>query len=383
LGENNMKRTRLITARQSRGWSQEEAAGRIGVTKIAYQQWEAGKKAPYPINILKVTEVFGKSAEDLDLFASQEPWMGPCSASIAWADEPLTIYAQGIAACQSLYFGGNPYQVEAILPLYLARTVHLAQQPSSLQQAAAILASHAQRLACELATDREDFGVALQAGQQAFLYAQLAGDVNLQVAALINVANIGFHRKLSLAALQAYKHAVSLLDNEADKVTPLLKGRTYAGLAEVYAMRKDLQESMRVMGLAYEYYPEKPEDDPAYPYTRISRYALYVFGDVQSRLFLNQPKEADQALQVMQRENNDPEIEPITKLDMLYYQADIQAQQKDLTQSAAILTEAATLAKDLGSRLYFNKLSGTYHELQTQWPRETVVKGLEEVFQPW
>ncbi len=373
-----MKRTRLITARQSLGWSQEEAAGRIGVTKVAYQQWESGKKAPYPFNLLKVTEVFGKSAEELDLLGCQE--IKQALAPVAWADEPLAIYAQGIAACQSLYYGGNPYQVQSILPLYMARTAHIAQQPSSLQQSAAILASHAQRLACELATDREDFAVAMQTGQQAFLYAQLADDANLQVAALINIANIGFHRKLSLAALQAYKHAVSLL---GDQVTPLLKGRTYAGLAEVHAMRKDLQESMRVMGLAYECYPEKPEDDPAYPYTRISRYALYVFGDVQSRLFLDQPKEADHALHVMQQETNDPDVEPISRLDMLYYQADIQAQQKDLVQSATILTEAAMLAKDLGSRLYFNKLSGTYHELQTQWPRESVVKTLEEVFQPW
>ena len=68
--------------------------------------------------------------------------------------------------------------------------------------------------------------------------------------------------------------------------------------------------------------PLKPEDDPAYPYLRASRYSLYVFGDAQSRLFLGQPKEADKALIAMQKETNDPQIEPITKLDMLYYQAD-------------------------------------------------------------
>lgn len=380
-----MKRAQLAAARLARGWSQEEAAAQVEVTKQTYLLWEQGRATPYPVHIRKICESFGKSAEDLDLLGSQETWMKQDIASIQvpWSDEPLALYAQGIAACQSLYFGGNPYQVQSILPLYMSRTAHLAQQPSSLQQSAAILASHAQRLACELATDREDFGVALQTGQQAFLYAQLAGDTNLQVAALINMANIGFHRKLSLAALQAYKHAVSLLDDKASQVTPLLKGRTYAGLAEVYAMRKDLQAAMETMGMAYECYPEKPEDDEAYPYTRISRYALYVFGDVQSRLFLDQPKEADQALQVMQRENNDPEIEPITRLDMLYYQADIQIASRDLTQSSAILTEAAMLAKDLGSRLYFNKLAGSYHELQTRWPREVEVKALEEVFQSW
>jgi len=35
-------------------------------------------------------------------------------------------------------------------------------------------------------------------------------------------------------------------------VTPLLKGRVYAGLAEVYAIRRQYQEAMRAMGYAYE-----------------------------------------------------------------------------------------------------------------------------------
>ncbi|MDQ2904328.1 MAG: hypothetical protein ABI456_01395 [Ktedonobacteraceae bacterium] len=204
-----------------------------------------------------------------------------------WIDDLLSIYARGIVVCQDLYFSGCPHQVEAILPLYRNQTALLARQSSPLQQIAARLASLAQQLVCELFTDREDFGVAEQAGRQAFLYGQLAGDPNLQVASLISLANLGFHRKLSTAALHAYEHAVLLL---SEHVTPLLKGRTYAGLAEVYAMRGQFQEAMRAMGLAYEYYPLKPEDDPAYSYLRASRYSLYVFGDAQSRLFLGQPK---------------------------------------------------------------------------------------------
>jgi len=151
----------------------------------------------------------------------------------------------------------------------------------------------------------------------------------------------------------------------------------------VYAMRSQLQEAMRAMGLAYEHFPVKPEDDPAYPYLRASRYSLYVFGDAQSRLLLHQPKEAEKALIAVQKETNDPEIEPITKVDLLYYQAEVQIQQGELERSATILTEAATLAKSLGSRLYFNKLAASYHQLEEQWPKERVVTALEEVFQSW
>ena len=296
-----------------------------------------------------------------------------------WVDDLLGIYAHGLAVCQNLYFGGSPNQVADILPLYCNQTALLAQQASPLRPSAARLASMAQQLACELATDREDYGAAKSAARQAFFYAQIAGDVNLQVASLIGQANLGFHRKQSTAALQAYQHAVSLLAN----ATPLLRGRTYAGLAEVYAMCGQMQEALRAMGLAYEHYPIKPEDDAAYPYLRASRYALYVFGDAQSRLFLGQPKEADKALIAMERETNDPQVEPITKLDLLYYRAEAQIQQGELESSSTILTEAAMLAKDLGSRLYFNKLVKSYHDLQARWPRESLVDILEEVFQPW
>ena len=46
---------------------------------------------------------------------------------------------------------------------------------------------------------------------------------------------------------------------------------------------------------------------------------------------------------------NDPQIEPITKLDMLYYQANVRIQQGDLETSNALMVEAVMLAKNLGS----------------------------------
>jgi len=180
-------------------------------------------------------------------------------------------------------------------------------------------------------------------------------------------------------ALRAYQRAISLMDN----ANPLLKGRTYAGIAEVYAMRGQFQESMEALGLAHELFPLKPEEDPAYPYLRSSRYALYVFGDAQSHLFLGKPKEAEKALNAMRKETKAPEKEPITKLDLLYHQAEIQIQKKDPEQCASILIEGAKLAKELGSRLYFNKLTESYTKLSAQWPKEKRVAELEEWFQPW
>lgn len=406
-----MRNTLLRAARLQKGWNQQQLADFAGISLSTIERAERGE----PIradNMERLCTCLQKTPEQLGLFNIEDPGVNRRQANktIAglvggllttssglidlpsltelWADGLLTIYARGIAACQDLYFSGSPYQVEAILPLYSSQTALLAKQTSLLQPSAARLASQAQQLVCELATDREDFGTAQQAGQQALLYAQVAGDANLQVAALIGLANLSFHLsstnpafrvKHSTAALRAYEQAVSLLN---ENVTPLLKGRTYAGIAEVYAMRGQFQEAMRAMGLAYEHYPLKPEDDPAYPYLRASRYSLYVFGDAQSRLFLGQPEEADKALIAMQNETNDPQTEPVTKLDLLYYQAEVQIQRGELRPASTILTEATMLAKDLGSRLYFNKLAISYHYLKTKWPNEPSMAALEEVFQP-
>lgn len=378
-----MRREKLIAQRKRRGLTQALVAGLLGVTRNTYQQWELGNAEPYPLNIEQLCEFFGvRDLAELDLAPPQaNAGLAPLPpVEKLYADDLLIAYDRGIAACRDLFFSGSPQPVEAILPLYCSQTTLLTRESSTLRQPAAILASHALRLAAELATDREDFGSAEQSGKQAFFYARLAGDDNLQVAALIILGNLAFHRKLSTAALATYQQAVALIN---DKVTPLLQGRAYVGLAEIYAMRGELQNAMKAMGLAYERFPEKPEEDPAYSYTRVSRYALYVFGDAQSRLFLRQPKEAEIALIAMQKETKDPEFEPITRLDMLYYQADVQTQQGDLESSKAVLTEGALLAKELGSKLYFNKLALTYHDLQLQRPKEPRVLALEEVFQPW
>lgn len=379
-----MKRAKLIRARARRNWTLAQAAELLGCTPNTLNRWELGKINPGAFSRERLCDVYGASLEDLGLVNEDEQpdvvlssAKGDTIPSINLSlDDPLSSYARGVAACIDLYFNGNPHHAETILPL-------LGQQISTLlldapNMPGLQIASHASRLSCDLAADREDFNIAQQMGQQAFVYAQMAQDLNLQIASLISLSNSSFHRKLSTAALQPLLRASSLLSKD---VTPLLKGRTYAGLAEVYAMRGQLQESMRALGLAYDTYPDSPESDAAYPYLRASHYSLYMFGDAQSRLFLGQPDEAEKALKRVQDENADSEKEPITKLDLLYYQAEVQTQRDELEASEKVFTDAALLAKQLGSKLYFNKLASRYYELRRKHPQELAT--LEEVFQPW
>jgi len=78
-----MKRTKLAEARYSKGWSQEEASEQVGVTRSTFSLWESGKLTPYPIHVHRLCEIFGKTAEELDLVQkSQEVGMTEVSEAI-------------------------------------------------------------------------------------------------------------------------------------------------------------------------------------------------------------------------------------------------------------------------------------------------------------
>ena len=46
-----MERTNLAAARYEKGWSQEEVAERVGVTRNTLSKWERGVVTPYPLHI--------------------------------------------------------------------------------------------------------------------------------------------------------------------------------------------------------------------------------------------------------------------------------------------------------------------------------------------
>src|SRR6266487_2623784 len=62
-----MERRRLATARYEKGWSQEELAERVGVTRNTLSKWERGIVAPYPLHVHRLCSLFGKTAAELDL----------------------------------------------------------------------------------------------------------------------------------------------------------------------------------------------------------------------------------------------------------------------------------------------------------------------------
>lgn len=56
---------KILNLRKARGWSQEELAERIGVTRQAVSRWESGSAKPDADKIVTICDLFGVSADYL------------------------------------------------------------------------------------------------------------------------------------------------------------------------------------------------------------------------------------------------------------------------------------------------------------------------------
>jgi transcriptional regulator with XRE-family HTH domain len=69
LSKNPIPREHLRIAREMEGWSQRELAERVGTVQVSVSRWETGQTDPSPYYRRKLSQVLGKTPEDLDLEA--------------------------------------------------------------------------------------------------------------------------------------------------------------------------------------------------------------------------------------------------------------------------------------------------------------------------
>ncbi len=293
-----------------------------------------------------------------------------------FAEELLPLCATSIPACWELYYDGGKTELERVLPVYLSKLSALAEQPSLHQKEAASFASQAYQLACILAKQQESFGPALDYSKRALIYARLAEDPNLQVATLIQQGDVFFARKRPVQTLQSYQETLPLLP----RVFPLLRGRVYAGLAEACARRNQKEEAEHYMGMATENYPDHPEQDPAFLYSRHTHYSLYVYGKALAYLNLGQPKEALQSLVHVEKEILAPTKMRPQRVDLMIHQAATCVALGDLEQSCFYTQLAATSAQAINSHLRYNEAFDVYEHMQERWGSEKSVEALADLF---
>ncbi len=98
-----MERERLKEARYHKGWSQEQLAEYIGVTRNTVSRWEQGLSRPYPIHKQKICTLFQMQAATLDLEEPQisiDQLLSSFDETTALVDSTLILVRkQNLAGC--------------------------------------------------------------------------------------------------------------------------------------------------------------------------------------------------------------------------------------------------------------------------------------------
>ncbi|GCE22237.1 AfsR/SARP family transcriptional regulator [Dictyobacter kobayashii] len=293
-------------------------------------------------------------------------------------EEILSICSASLPAFWRLYFDGQLSEVRRVLPGHISQLALLTRQRTGSQQQAASLASKAHQLACMLALQEQDYGVALIHTEQAQQSALIAEDTNLQVASLIRKALVyryinRYLRKCPEQILETYQEAIQY--SSSSSVSPLLRGRLYTGLAEAHSELEQEYEAKHALEIAYTIFPEKPQEDPHFTYTHFKLPQGF-----EVVVYLNL-KQAGKAWDILTKIDASVPMTTIPdRVELSIDQARASLLFGDMHQSGKYVELAANSAHVLGSHLRYNETYNIYKQMHIKWPQEQYIKGLAEIF---
>ncbi len=176
---------------------------------------------------------------------------GPLSALLL--EEFLALSATSLTACWHLFNGDGMTAVEYALPKYLPLLVALAKQPSSYQQTAAYLAAQGSLLMYLISYHRLRFREVLAYARQAVELADLSGNRNLHVSALVYLGGAFECNGQPKMLLQRNQEAAQYVN----EVVPLLRSSMLAELDYAYARNGQAQDALRSIGQARNLFPSE------------------------------------------------------------------------------------------------------------------------------
>jgi transcriptional regulator with XRE-family HTH domain len=288
-------------------------------------------------------------------------------------EEILLLCSTNIPLAWQLYFEGGLIEVEPLLHSYLTRLQPLLQHSSTYQKRAAGLASQGYQLASLVTLQHQNFGAAYHYATQGFTYGQQAGDANLQTASLIRQAQVLLYLKQPRLRLRIYQQALQMVA----QVSPLLRGRIYAGLAETYSKLGEEQAAQQALDMTHTCFPDSYTNDPVYPYSHFDRWSISSF-EGMTRLHLRQPEQAWNLYSWMDKQVPDQPV-PM-RLELLRRQAETAYVMDDCEMTCIYVIKAATAARSVGNDLRLNEVYNVYEKMQGKWGHERQVKTLEELF---
>jgi tetratricopeptide (TPR) repeat protein len=291
------------------------------------------------------------------------------------AEEVLPLCAAGLIACRELINEGDIAAVKSILSVYLPVLVGFVQQPSHAQRAAR-LAAQGYVLATAVAEHMGRLDKMEQFCKQARLYAQQAQDVNLEFAALIRLAVTYDLGNRPRKALETYQLAHASI---RDDLSPLVRGRLYAGLAAKSANCGEKQEALAYLGLAHETFPPHPEEALYAFLPSLGRYDL-LFYDGLTQKHLGRYEEAWKRFVQLGQLHSRSGLPERTRVEFLTYAAETAVALRDMERCMLYLETAGKDSLQLGHDQRYAEACEVYKLARTVWPQEAKVVKLQDLF---
>jgi transcriptional regulator with XRE-family HTH domain len=291
------------------------------------------------------------------------------------AEEVLPLCAAGLVACQELINEGDIAMVKSTLSLYLPALVGFVQHPSYTQRAAR-LAAQGYLLATSVASHLGRLDKMEQFSKAAHTYAQQAQDGTLEFAALIRLADTYDMGNRPRKALETYQLAHASIK---DDLSPLVRGRLYAGLAAKSANCAEQQEALAYLGLAHETFPLYPEEALYGCLSSLGRYDLLLY-DGLTQKHLGRYEEAWKRFVQVGHLQPRPGVPERTRVEFLTYAAEAAVGLRDLERCLLYLETAGKGSLHLGHEQRYAEACQVYRLARVAWPQEAKVVQLQDLF---
>lgn len=290
--------------------------------------------------------------------------------------ETLDYFEKLTETCRYLSEGNELKIAERILWTYLPRIETIAKLSFQDQQKVANIVSQGYLLAASLVGHRNDLKARHYYSEQALLYGKLAQDRNLQVAALRQLAVTFDYAERPEKVLQTYQLALPYLD----EVSPLLRSCVYAALSGVSAQMGHIQETHRLIGLAYEHFPTQPENEPGFLRTINASYNTLLLWDGLNHLELGESRVAEKILAQIDTLNPTSLIPERIRIELLNYQAQVLTAVLKMEQACDYLEVALKASVTIDSRRRFQESFKVFQQVKGKWPHEQRVQDLGYLF---
>jgi len=297
------------------------------------------------------------------------------SITTAILEEFLAQCTASVVTCWHFLKGTEFHQVESVLSWYLPELEKLAYQPSKYQKNMANLTAQGHLLLATLALHQNNLLSREVHCRRAIQFGQLAEDINLSVTARKWLAVTYYYAKSPSKALQTYQEIEPFID----QVSPLLRGSIYVKMANTYAQCGREQKALWCLRMAYEHFPETPEQDPCFLYADCGRQSLPIWEGL-TYLDLGQPEHAWNAFERVEQLSAIITVPERARIEAINHQAEAAIALGDQERFRTYLEIGVNGAKLLASEKRYNEALDVYRQARRAWSHEPRIKALQDLF---